>query len=162
MPIDKKKVDSLLKEIEKLEENELSRTFGHYKTTHVTPPLSTLHNSLEPLKKKHLQSTEKQTYLELSHYFRLVMVSIDDPGIGLEIWLRGILPKLLKRNAINLEEWERITNIGDSDEIIQKELLVDWKSFYQEKIRRGKLEEDILRIINEGRARAQRKRDGKT
>lgn len=160
MPLDKKKTDLLLKDIEWLEENEFAKTIERFKPIHGNIPLSTRQApQLAPLKKKFLLPPEKHVYFQLSHYFRLVMVSMDDPGIGLEIWLRGVLPKLLTRYAITLEEWERITDIGDSDEEIQEELRKDWEDFYEKMIRQGKIEAEILGLINEGRARIQKKED---
>ncbi|MFW9853480.1 MAG: hypothetical protein ACFFFG_00370 [Candidatus Thorarchaeota archaeon] len=159
MPLDKKAVDSLLEEIKWLDENEFLKTIERYKRTYGTNLRSTCQIPVSPLKRKHLLPTEKQIYFQLSHYFRLVMVSIVDPGIGLEIWLRGILPKLLTRYAIDLEEWERITNIGDTDDDIQEELVADWQNFYKTTIRKGKIEDEFLAIIGEGRIRAQKKLD---
>lgn len=159
MPPDKKKIDSLMKDIKWLEENEFSDTIERFKPIPVTLPQSTRQASEDPLKKKFLLPPEKQAYFQLSHYFRLVMVSIDDPGTALEIWLRGILPKLLVRYAITLEEWERITNIGDSDEDIQAELLIDWQDFYKETVKTGKIDRKLLELIHEGRVRVQNKQD---
>ena len=146
MPIDKKKLDALLEEISQLDEEIETHT-----RKRPIPRISQGKHSLSPLKKSQLVETEKQIYFLLNHYFKLVMLSFQNAEVSLQIWIKGVLPFLLKQYNIEVEEWERICNIGDNSPDIQKEIDVSWKEFFQNAVQIGKIEEEVLFMINEGK-----------
>jgi len=103
MPIDKKKIDALLEDIAHLDKK-LSKK--KLRRKRVNLPNST--NALSPLKKPELLETEKLVYFDICHYFKLTMLSIQHTETALEIWIKGILPLLLQRYMVEIEEWERM------------------------------------------------------
>ena len=151
MPLDKEKLDALLEEIKRLEEKPIDkrRIMRHYST-----PMTEI--SLSPSKKDFLLDTEKKVYFQLSHYYKLVMLSIDDTATAFEIWIKGILPLLLRRNGIEREEWERISDLGDNDSELEQEQTEDWKTFFQQTIQQGLIDREILALINEGKLRVEK------
>ncbi len=153
MPLDKKKLDALLDEIKNLEEKtvEKQRTFIHR-----TP--STINLTAPPVKKDFLLTTEKRAYFQINHYYKLVMLSVDDTATALEIWIKGILPLLLGRHGLEREEWERICDLGDHNSKLEEEITEDWKKFFQKTIQQGLIDKEILTIINEGMMRVEKKR----
>jgi hypothetical protein len=146
MPIDKRKLDSLLDEIAILEKNIDSR-----KRTKRRPRLTSATHSLSPLKQPELLETEKMLYFQFCHYFKLTMLSIEHTEVALEIWIKGVLPHLLSLYNMENEEWERLCAIGDTDSQIQKELEDDWVTFFREIVEKGRIEEEILTLIDEGK-----------
>jgi hypothetical protein len=153
VPLDKEKLDALLEEIKRLEEKPIKKR--RLIKRHIIPSTD---KSISPLKKDFLLVTEKKTYFMISHYYRLVMLSIDDTATALEIWIKGMLPLLLRRYSLDREEWERINDLGDSDSQLEKELIEDWKLFFQETIQQGLIDNEILALINEGKRRIEKMR----
>ncbi len=149
MPIDKKKIDALLEDIAHLDKK-LSKK--KLRRKRVNLPNST--NALSPLKKPDLLETEKLVYFDICHYFKLTMLSINHTETALEIWIKGLLPFLLQRYMVEIEEWERMCDLGDNNPEIQQQQDESWKDFYQEIIQQGKLGIEILDLINKGKKRA--------
>ncbi len=145
MPLDKAKLDALLEEIARLDKKVDSR-----KRTRRKSRLTTTPHSLSSLKQPELLATEKMMYFQFCHYFKLTMLSIEHTEVALEIWIKGVLPLLLKLNNLENEEWERMCEIGDSDSQTQKELDEDWLIFFREVVEKGKIEEEVLAFIHEG------------
>lgn len=153
MPLDKKKLDDLLEEIKNLKEKpvEKQRTF--------LPRTPTTINLTTPTAKKDfLLPTEKRVYFQINHYYRLVMLSVDDTATALEIWIKGILPLLLSRHGLDREEWERICDLGDRNSDIEEEITEDWKDFFEKTIQQGLIDKEILKLINEAKIRVEKKR----
>ncbi|MHA2225940.1 MAG: hypothetical protein ACXAC8_12090 [Candidatus Hodarchaeales archaeon] len=153
-PLDKKKLDALLDEIKTLEEKS-----GKIPSGLSLPSSLKIEDPVLPTKKDYLLATEKKAYLQISHHMKLVMLSIDDTATALEIWLKGVLPLLLTFHSIELEEWERICDIGDSDLGVQQELVNDWKEFFENKITKGQVNPEILVLIDEGKRRVEKMRE---
>ncbi|MFX1515174.1 MAG: hypothetical protein ACFFC6_02615 [Promethearchaeota archaeon] len=153
MPLDKEKLDALLEEIKRLEEKPVKR---RRVMKHHSIPMTTI--STSPVKKDFLLDTEKKVFFSLNHYYKLVMLSIEDTATAFEIWIKGVLPLLLKRNGLDREEWERISDLGDNDPQLEPELTKDWKSFFHETIQQGLIDNEILALINEGKLRVERMR----
>jgi hypothetical protein len=146
MPFDKRKLDALLEEIAILDKEVKT----HQKRRN-NSRISQEKHSLDPLKRLELAETEKQVYNRVNHYFKLIMISFQNAEVGLQIWIKGALPLLLEQYNLELEEWERICDIGDNDPEIQKELDESWKDFFQNVVQAGKIEDKILSMINEGK-----------
>lgn len=153
MPLDKEKLDALLEEIKRLEERSIKKR--QVMRRHTIP---TTNKSISPIKKDFLLATEKKVYFLISHYYKLVMLSIEDTATAFEIWIKGILPLLLRRYGLDREEWERINDLGDSDSQLEKELTEDWRIFFQDTIQRGLIDNEILTLINEGKLRVEKMR----
>lgn len=153
VPLDKEKLDALLEEIKRLEEKPVKkrRVMKHYSI-----PLTDVPSS--PIKRDFLQDTEKKVYFVLSHYYKLVMLSIEDTATAFEIWIKGVLPLLLRRNSLDRDEWERISDLGDNDPQLEQELTDDWKKFFKETIQQGLIDNEILALINEGKLRVEKMR----
>ncbi len=146
MPIDKNKIDALLEDIAHLDKK-LSKK--KLRRKRVNLPNST--NALSPLKKPDLLETEKLVYFDICHYFKLTMLSINHTETALEIWIKGILPFLLQRYMVEIEEWERMCDIGDNNPEIQQQQDESWIKFYRVIIQRGKLDSEVLNLINIGK-----------
>jgi hypothetical protein len=84
------------------------------------------------------------------------MISIENTEVALEIWIKGILPLLLKRLNLEVEEWERISDLGDADKELQIESDSEWTNFFQHTIKSGNIDEEILIMINEGKKKIER------
>lgn len=153
MPLDKEKLDALLEEIKHLKDKPVKKQKA---ITH--PTGLAIKVSSSPLKKDFLLTTEKQAYFDIDHYYKLVMLSIDDAATAFEIWIKGILPLLLVRHGLDREEWERICDLGDSLSQVQEELIEDWKKFFQKITQHGLIDKEILALINEGRLRVEKMR----
>ncbi|MFX0204484.1 MAG: hypothetical protein ACFFDT_00750 [Candidatus Hodarchaeota archaeon] len=153
MPLDKEKLDALLEEIKRLEEKPVKkrRVMKQYS-------MPVTDTSLSPIKRDFLLDTEKKVFFQLSHYYKLVMLSIEDTATAFEIWIKGVLPLLLSRNSLDREEWERISDLGDNDSELEQELTEDWKIFFQQTIQQGLIDSEILALINEGRLRVEKMR----
>ena len=151
VPLDKEKLDALLEEIKRLEEKPIKK-----RRVIKRPTLPSTNNSNSTLKKDFLLVTEKKVYFMISHYYKLVMLSIDDAATAFEIWIKGMLPLLLRRYGLNREEWERISDLGDSDSLLEKELTEDWKIFFQDTIQQGLIDNEVLALINQGRLRVKK------
>ena len=52
---------------------------------------------------------------------------------------------------VEIEEWERMCDIGDNNPEIQQQQEESWKKFYQEIVKQGNLDSEILDLINEGK-----------
>jgi hypothetical protein len=152
VPLDEE-LDALLEEIKKLKEKPLKTTV---RTS--TPNFQITDSSKSSVKKDYLLATEKKAYFQLSHYLKLVMLSIDDTATALEIWLKGVLPFLLTQHSLDPEEWERIVDLGDSNPQIAKESEENWRDFFQNTIKKGLVDTKILSMINEGRKRVKKMR----
>ena len=94
---------------------------------------------------------EIKAYFDISHYYQLVILSIDDISIALEVWIKGILPILLLRHGIDLEEWDRICSLADSIKTIEQELSQDWERFLEKIVRHGLVDNEIEIIIDEAK-----------
>ena len=112
------------------------------------------HGEVGTMKRKlALAETERKAYMEISHFFRLVTLSIDDIGTALEVWVKGVLPHLLQKHSIEEEEWERICTVGDST-VPESELNHEWTQFLETVFEKGKISEDLMKQIEEGRKQA--------
>ena len=151
MPIDKKKIDALMEDIEQLDKKLSTKKL---KRKRVNLPSSS--GALSPLKKLHLLETEKLVYFDICHYFKLTMISISRAETALEIWIKGILPLLLQRYMVEIEEWERMCDIGDNNPEIQQQQEESWKKFYHEIVKKGNLDSEILDLINKGKKKVDR------
>ncbi|UCG04507.1 MAG: hypothetical protein JSW11_11090 [Candidatus Heimdallarchaeota archaeon] len=153
MPLDKEKLDALLEEIKRLEERPIKkrRVVKHHS-------IQTNNKSIFPIKKDFLLVTEKKVFFMMSHYYKLVMLSIDDTATAFEIWIKGVLPLLLGRYGLDREEWERVSDLGDRDSQLEQELTEDWKLFFQNTIQKGLIDNEILALINEGKKRVEKMR----
>lgn len=151
MPLDKNALEGLLEEIKRLEKK---------KTVKKTRKLSSrvFDTVRSEIKKDFLQETEKKVYLLLNHYYKLTLMSIEHTGTALTIWINGILPILLKQHGINFEEWERLCDIGDDDEQLDYELDKDWKVFKEDTIKSGKIDHEILSLLEKGREKVRKMR----
>ncbi len=148
MPLDKKTLDALLEDIKKLDDIEV-------KIKH-SRPRQIVKNVIKeefPLKKDHLLPTEKKMYFSICHFFKLNLLSINDTAIALEIWIKAILPLLLQRHGLDLDEWERICDIGDHDPRLEEEQDKSWLKFFYNTVKEGKIDREILVMINEGKNR---------
>jgi hypothetical protein len=67
-----------------------------------------------------------------------------------------ILPLLLKNQNLEVEEWERICEIGDKDKDLQAESDLEWKNFFDHTIKSGNVDKEILVLINEGKKKIER------
>ena len=150
MPL-KNELDALLKEIAALEEEIDKR-----KPKRKPARFPTGDHPLGPLKKSELLTTEKQVYFNNNHYFKLTMISIEKTEVALEIWIKGILPLLLKKQNLEIEEWERICEIGDKDKELQTESESEWTNFFNDTIKSGKVDEEVLVLLNEGKKKVER------
>ena len=153
VPLDKEKLDALLEEIKRLEEKPVKNRRVLKQNSMPRTKIS-----ISPVKKDFLLDTEKKVYFLLSHYYKLVMLSIEDTATAFEIWIKGVLPLLLRRNGLDREEWERISDLGDDDSQLEEELTEDWKIFFQKTIQQGLIDNDILALINEGKLRVEKMR----
>jgi len=79
------------------------------------------------------------------------MLSIEHTEVALEIWIKGILPLLLQRHMVEIEEWERMCDIGDNNPEIQQQQEESWKKFYHDIVKKGNLDSEILDLINKGK-----------
>ncbi|MHA1443325.1 MAG: hypothetical protein ACTSR4_01040, partial [Candidatus Hodarchaeales archaeon] len=148
-PIDKKKIDALLEDIAHLDKKLSKKKFRRKR---VNLPNSS--NALSPLKKPDLLETEKLVYFDICHYFKLTMLSINHTETALEIWIKGILPLLLQRYMVEIEEWERMCDIGDNNSEIQQQQEESWQKFFHEIIQQGRLDSEALDLINQGKKRS--------
>jgi hypothetical protein len=150
MPL-KNELDALLEEITALEKEidkrKPKKKFARFPTSD---------HPLAPLKKTELLSTEKQVYFRINHYFKLTMLSIEKTEVALEIWIKAILPLLLKKLNLEVEEWERICEIGDQNKDLQTESDLEWKNFFDHTIKLGNVDKEILVLINEGKKKIER------
>ncbi len=154
MPLDKKKIDELLEDIKKLDTNEVK-----IKNSRPKQIVGNVIKEEFPLKKDHLLSTEKKTYFYISHFFKLTLLSINDTAIALEIWIKAILPLLLQRHGIDLDEWERICDIGDHNSMLEEEQDKSWLKFFNKTVKNGHIDREILVLINEGKNRVKKMRE---
>jgi len=154
LPIDKSKLDDLLEEIKRLEEG----------NSDIIPKISKISIQQRSIiqdstKKKYLLLTEKKAFFTISHYYKLTMLSLEDPGVALELWIKGILPHLLIKNGLNNEEWERLCIIEEENRSIAQELNEDWKKFFHDIIEKGLVDEKVLDLIKEGKEKIDRIRN---
>ena len=68
-----------------------------------------------------LTPTEQRVYLLLSLEFQNIIDDAPNFQTGAYEW-NQILPKLLRKFALDIDSWERISNLGDTNEILQAEL----------------------------------------
>lgn len=153
MPLNNiKKLEALLEELNQLEDDPNVNK-------KISIPLSNVVHVEQPIskeKKDYLLTTEIKAYFEISHYYRLVSLSIDDLAVALELWIKGILPLLLQQHGIDLEEWERICLIGDADPQLEKELRADWKIFLTNFTKQGQINQEVLSLIEKGKERVKK------
>jgi hypothetical protein len=153
LPLDKEKLDALLEEIKKLDAKKVEKKA---KMSHQI--VKKVEQFDTTMKKRYLLPTEKQMYFFISNYYKLTMLSIDDPAIALEIWIKAILPLLLQQHGTDLDEWERICDLGDDDPLLEEEQNTSWLDFFKNTIEKGLVNQEILILINEGRKRVERMR----
>ena len=151
MPLDKSKLDDLLEEIKRLEEEKSDIIVKMSKSPILHRPIVQ-----DSMKKDYLLPTEKKAFFNISHYYKLTMLSLEDPGVALEIWIKGILPYLLVKNGLDNDEWERLCNIEEENKSIAQELQGDWKNFFKDTIQKGFVDEKVLELINEGKGKIDR------
>ena len=87
------------------------------------------------------------------------LLSINDTAIALEIWIKAILPLLLQRHGLDLDEWERICDIGDHDPKLEEEQNKSWLNFFNNTVKKGNIDREILVMINEGKNRVEKMRE---
>ncbi|MFX0207655.1 MAG: hypothetical protein ACFFDT_16830 [Candidatus Hodarchaeota archaeon] len=73
------------------------------------------------LKKLDLTPTEQKLYLQLSLEYQIIMDGAPSFQIGAYKWNK-VLPQRLEMYGITSDEWERISDIGDSNDAIQDQL----------------------------------------
>lgn len=73
------------------------------------------------LKKLDLTPTEQKLYLQLSLEYQIIMDGAPSFQIGAYKWNKA-LPQRLEMYGITSDEWERISDIGDSNDAIQDQL----------------------------------------
>ncbi|MHA2246402.1 MAG: hypothetical protein ACXADY_15790, partial [Candidatus Hodarchaeales archaeon] len=56
------------------------------------------------------------------------------------------------------EEWERISDLGDSNSQLEKESDEEWEIFFRDTIQQGLIDKEILALINEGKMRIKKMR----
>ncbi|MHA2224534.1 MAG: hypothetical protein ACXAC8_04990 [Candidatus Hodarchaeales archaeon] len=76
---------------------------------------------LPPIKSLELTPTEQKLYLQLSLEFQIVLDNAPSFQMGAYKW-NQVLDERLQKYGLTAEEWERITNIGDSNKKIQEQL----------------------------------------
>lgn len=153
MPLNNiRKLKAILEELNQLEDDQKINK-------RISIPLSNVVHVEQPVsqeKKDYLLATEIKAYFEISHYYHLVSLSIDDLAISLEIWIKAILPLLLQQHGIDREEWERVCLIGDADPKLEKELRADWKNFLTIFIKQGQINQKVLSLIEKGKERVKK------
>ncbi|MHA2362822.1 MAG: hypothetical protein ACXAC7_02610 [Candidatus Hodarchaeales archaeon] len=154
MPLDLEKLDALLEEIKQLEEKPLK-----LKPAKMHPTSIQFTEIKTPEKKDKLLPTEKKAFFEISHYYKMVMLSLGETPVTYEIWIKGILPLLLSHHSLDLEEWERLCYIGDHDSRIEGELADDWKNFFKETIQQGRVNKGVLFLINKAKSQIKKKKN---
>ncbi|MHA2293428.1 MAG: hypothetical protein ACXACK_14810, partial [Candidatus Hodarchaeales archaeon] len=68
-----------------------------------------------------LTPTEQRVYLLLSLEFQNIIDNAPSFQIGAYKW-NQILPQLLQKFALDIDGWERISNLGDTNETLQAQL----------------------------------------
>lgn len=107
----------------------------------------------EYIEKETLTETETKVYITISHYFRLVTITIPNISVAYELWLKGILQILLVEVGLTVENWDRICTIGDHDSVIQDLVDAEWTNFL-ETIQQGHLNEEVWDLIQKGKRRS--------
>lgn len=87
----------------------------------VSSNIPTYLSSLPDIKTLDLTRTEQKLYLQLSLEFQIIMDNAPSFQIGAYKWNK-LLPSRLQMYGLTLEEWERISGIGDNSEEIQDQL----------------------------------------
>ena len=78
-------------------------------------------NAFPDLKKLDLTSTEQKLYLQLSLEYQIILDGAPSFQMGAYKWNK-VLPQRLEMYGITPDEWERISEIGDSNDAIQDQL----------------------------------------
>ena len=99
------------------------------------------------LKKETIVETELNAYLDISLHYKLTIIAITRLNHALNIWINGILPILLEKHSLSRSEWERISNIGDNDENIERKLNNKWLEFYKSKVKTKQIQPEIWSIL---------------
>ncbi len=76
---------------------------------------------LPHLKKSDLTPTEQKLYLHLSFEFQIELDSAPSFQVGAQEWYQK-LPNKLQKYGLTVEEWERISTVGDNCDAIQGQL----------------------------------------
>ncbi|MFX0122599.1 MAG: hypothetical protein ACFFAE_03120 [Candidatus Hodarchaeota archaeon] len=92
-----------------------------YSSKKISFNVPTYLSSFPDLKKLDLNPTEQKLYLQLSLEFQIVMDGAPSFQMGAYKWNK-VLPQRLEMYGMTLEEWERISGIGDNSEEIQNQL----------------------------------------
>ena len=103
--------------------------------------------------KEKLTETEAKVYILISHYFRLLTLTVPNLSVAYEIWLKGILKVLMSDVGLTLENWDRICTIGDHDSDLQDRMDTDLPSFLDQ-IKLGKMNEEVWELIQKGKKRS--------
>ncbi len=146
MPLDLSKLKELIEELKILSDDKKLHSSRNFPQKNY--PDQWIQNKT---KKKFLLETEKKAYFEISYFYRLVSISIDDTTISFEIWIKGVLPYLLTYHSIDFDEWDRICTIGDSDSTLENGLNSGWKNFLKKIVEEEKIDEKIWDFIQEGK-----------
>ena len=101
-----------------------------------------------------LSETEAKVYITISHYFRLLTLTVPNLTVAYEIWLKAILQILLGEVGLSFESWDRICAIGDHRRRLQDRLDKDWTNFL-ETIKEGKINEEVWYLIQKGKDRSE-------
>lgn len=113
-------------------------------------------NSLEIdelLRHETLTETESKVYILLSHYFRLLTITVPNLSVAYEIWLKGILEVLLDEVGLSFDNWDRICTIGDHDNSLQERVDSEWTVFLEE-IQKGNINTKVWALIQKGKKRS--------
>ncbi len=107
----------------------------------------------EQYKNEILTETESKVYIKLSHYFRLLTITVPNLSVAYEIWLKGILEILLDEVGLSFENWDRICTIGDLDSILQDRVDYEWTGFLEE-LQNGHINAKVWALIQKGKKRS--------
>ena len=83
--------------------------------------ISTILESLPPIKKLDLTQTEQKLYLNLAIEFKHLVDGSENYLIAANKWSKS-LPRRLSKFGITTDEWDRISSIGDNNTEIQDQL----------------------------------------
>jgi hypothetical protein len=83
--------------------------------------ISSILESLPPIKKSKLTPTEQKAYLNLSVEFKKLVNGTENYFLAAKKWNQS-LPKRISNLGLTRDDWDRISAIGDNDKEIQNQL----------------------------------------